>query len=226
VGALIFSGQEKQPPRSAKVPRYFFNVVESATKNITKDSDGVVLDDVHEAEKEAIGFARDLVEHKQMPRTWKVVVTDENGVQVLAVPLSKIRVRSHLWLDLRGRFVALESKLGPRTLAGLIAIAVVVIIAQASMKRAISTKEEGRYQTAASAAGAPIVAVRFAPQAIAADIAKFLDEYNAALVGGPRPNGLYRLRIGEATISQTELAKLVERMAREEVLEFVAAVQQ
>src|SRR5262249_6078727 len=103
VGALIFlSRQEKQPPRSAKVPRYFFNVVESATKNITKDSNGAVLDDVHEAEKEAIGFARDLVEHKQMPRTWKVVVIDENGIAVLAVPLSKIRARSHLWLDLRG----------------------------------------------------------------------------------------------------------------------------
>jgi hypothetical protein len=103
---------------------------------------------------------------------------------------------------------------------------VIVIIAQASMKRAIGTKEEGRYQTAASATGAAMVAVRFAPQAMAADIAKFLDEYNATLVGGPRPNGFYRLRIGEATIPPTELAKLVERMAREEVLEFVAAVQQ
>jgi hypothetical protein len=126
------------------VPRYFFNVVESATKNITKDSDGVVLDDVHEAEKEAIGFARDLVDHKQMPRTWKVVVTDENDIEVLAVPLSKIRTRSHVWLNARGRLVALESKVGPRTFAGLIAVAVIVIIAQASMKRAIGTKEEGR----------------------------------------------------------------------------------
>ena len=208
------------------MPRYFFNVVESATKNITKDSDGVVLDDVHEAEKEAIGFARDLVDHKQMPRTWKVVVTDENGIEVLAVPLSKIRTRSHVRLNVRGRLVALESKVGPRTFAGLIATAVIVIIAQAAMKRAIGTKEEGRYQTAASATGAPMVAVRFAPQAIAADIAKLLDEYNATVVGGPRPNGFYRLRIGEATIPPTELAKVVERMAREEVLEFVAAVQQ
>ena len=208
------------------MPRYFFNVVESATKNITKDSDGVVLDDVHEAEKEAIGFARDLIEHKQMPRTWEVVVTNENGIQVLAVPLSTIRTRSHLWLGVRGRFVAIESRVGPRTFACLIAIAVIVIIAQAAMKRAISTKEEGRYQTAASATGAPIVALRFAPQAIAADIAKFLDKYNATLVGSPRPDGFYRLRLSEATISQTELAKLVEQMAREEVLEFVAAVQQ
>ena len=208
------------------MPRYFFSVVEGATKNITKDTEGVVLDSLREAEKEAIGFARDLIEHKQMPRTWEVVVTNENGIQVLAVPLSTIRTRSHLWLGVRGRFVAIESRVGPRTFACLIAIAVIVIIAQAAMKRAISTKEEGRYQTAASATGAPIVALRFAPQAIAADIAKFLDKYNATLVGSPRPDGFYRLRLSEATISQTELAKLVEQMAREEVLEFVAAVQQ
>ena len=46
------------------MPRYFFNVfsvVEGATKNIAKDSEGVALDSVGEVKKEAIGFARDLV---------------------------------------------------------------------------------------------------------------------------------------------------------------------
>jgi hypothetical protein len=205
------------------MPRYFFSVVEGATKNITKDTEGVVLDSLREAEKEAIGFARDLVDHKETPRTWKVIVTDENGTQVLTLPLSNIRTRSRLWLDLHRRLAALEPKFGPRTFACLIAMAVVGIIAQASMRREVDTKE-GWYQTASSATEATIVAVRFAPQAIAADIAKFLDAYNATLVGGPRPTGFYRLRIGEGTISQKELAKLVERMAREKVVEFVAAV--
>jgi hypothetical protein len=206
------------------MPRYFFNVVEGATKNIAKDSEGVVLDSVREAEKQAIGFARDLVQHKEIPRTFKVVVTDENGTQVLTLPLSEVRGRSQLWLDLRRRFAALESKLGPRTFACVIAIAVVGVIAQASIRRELSTKER-QYQTASSATEATIVAVRFSPQAIAADIAKFLDAHNATVVGGPRPTGFYRLHIGEATMSQKQLAKLVERMAREEVVESVAAVQ-
>ena len=209
------------------MPRYFFNVfsvVEGATRNVAKDSEGVALDSVGEVKKEAIGFARDLVQHKEIARTWKVVVTDENGTQVLTLPLWEVRRRSELWVDLRRRFTVLESKLGPRTFACLIAIAIMGIIAQASMRKEVGTKE-GRYQTASSASGATIVAVRFAPQAMAADIAKFLDAYNASLVGGPRPAGLYRLRIGEATMSQKELAKLVQRMAREAVVEFVVAVQ-
>ncbi len=206
------------------MPRYFFNVVEGATKNIAKDSEGVVLNSVREAEKGAIGFARDLVQHKEIPRTWKVVVTDENGTQVLTLPLSEIRSRSQLWLVLRRRLAALESKLGPRTFACVIAMALVGIIAQASMRRELSTKEL-QYQTASSATEGSGIVVRFAPQAIAADITKFLDAYNASVVSGPRPTGFYRLRIGEATMSQKELAKLVERMTREEVVEFVAALQ-
>jgi hypothetical protein len=206
------------------MPRYFFNVVEGTTKNITKDSEGVVLHSVREAEKEAIGFARDLVQHTEVPQTWKVVVTDENGTQIRTLPLSKFRRRSHAWPDLHRRFAALESKFGPRTFACLIAIAVIGIVAQASMRREVGTKES-RYQTASSAPGATIVAVRFAPRAIAADIAKFLDAYNATLVGGPRPTGFYQLRIGEVTMSRKELAELVDRLAHEEVVEFVAAVQ-
>ena len=81
------------------------------------------------------------------------------------------------------------------------------------------------YQTASAPTGGAIVAVRFAPQASAAEITKLLDAYNASLVGGPRPAGLYRLLIGEAAVPQEELAKLVDRIAREKVVEFVAAVQ-
>jgi hypothetical protein len=96
---------------------------------------------------------------------------------------------------------------------------------QVSIRREVVTKEGGGYQTASAPSGGAIVAVRFAPQASAADITEFLDAYNASLVGGPRPAGFYRLRIEEATMPQEELAKLVGRMARERVVEFAAAVQ-
>ncbi len=209
------------------MPRYFFNMVEGDSKNIVKDPEGVVLPGLREARKEAIGYARNVVKHGfRESQTWKVVVNDDNGIQVLTVALSEIRIRHWAWLDLRRRFAAFEPSLGPRTFACLIAAAMIGIIIQASVRReAVTTKESRNYQIASAATGAAIVAVRFAPQASAADITKFLDAYNASLVGGPRPAGFYRLRIGEATMPLEELAKLVDRMAREKVVEFAATVQ-
>ena len=207
------------------MPRYFFNVLESDSKNVAKDNEGVVLPGVREARKEAVGFASDFVKHGFTTQTWKVVVTDENGTEVLTVPLSEISANTRVWLDLRRRLAAFEASFGARALAWLIAAAVMGIIVQASIRREVVTKEGRGYQTASAPTGGAIVAVRFAPQASAAEITKLLDAYNASLVGGPRPAGLYRLLIGEAAVPQEELAKLVDRIAREKVVEFVAAVQ-
>jgi hypothetical protein len=208
------------------MPRYFFNVVDDS-KNVAKDNAGVVLPGVREARKEAVGLASDFVKHgfRESTQTWKVVVTDEIGAHVVTVALSEISAHTRVWLDLRRRFAAFESSLGARSLAWLIAAAVMGIIVQASIRREVVTKEGSGYQTASAPTGGAIVAVRFAPQASAADITNFLDTYNASLVGGPRPAGLYRLLIGEATMPQEELAKVVGRMARESIIEFAEAVQ-
>jgi hypothetical protein len=207
------------------MPRYFFNVV--GREKRAKDTEGVMLPGMREARKWAVDFARDVVKHgfHESNQKWKVVVTDDNGSQALTVPLSEIRTRSLLRLDLRRYLAALESRLGPRTLACLIAAALIGIVIEASVRREVVTRASRSYRTASAPAGVTVVAVRFAPQASAADITGFLDAYNASLVGGPRPGGLYRLRIGEASMLQEELAKLVDRMAREKVVEFAAAVQ-
>ena len=209
------------------MPRYFLNVVEGDSNNVVKDIEGVMLSGMHEARKSAVGFARDFVKHgfHEANQKWKVVVTDDNGTKVLTVPMSEIRTRSLVWLHLRRYFAALESSLGPRTLACLIAAALIGIVVEVSVRREVVTKESRSYQTASAPTGVTIVAVRFAPQASAADITEFLDAYNASLVGGPRPAGFYRLRIGEVTMPQEELAKLVDRMGREKVVEFAAAVE-
>jgi hypothetical protein len=209
------------------MPRYFLNVVEGDSNNVVKDIEGVMLSGMHEARKSAVDFAQDFVKHgfREANQKWKVVVTDENGTKVLTVPMSEIRTRSLVWLHLRRYFAALESSLGPRTLACLIAAALIGIVVEVSVRREVVTKESRSYQTASAPTGVTIVAVRFAPQASAADITEFLDAYNASLVGGPRPAGFYRLRIGGATMPQEELAKLVDRMGREKVVEFAAAVE-
>jgi hypothetical protein len=210
------------------VPRYFFNVVEGHSKNLVRDSEGTVLSGLSEARKEAVGWARDFAKHDfhRSIQTWKVVVTGENGEEVLAVPLSEVRPSKMIraWLDLVGHNAKFESSFGPRILLWLIAAATLAIIVQAAIKTA-PVAENGGYQTASAPIENAIVAVRFAPQASLADITKFLDAYKASIVDGPRPGGFYRIRIADTTLPQEELAKIVGRIAQETVVELAAVVQ-
>jgi anti-sigma-K factor RskA len=61
--------------------------------------------------------------------------------------------------------------------------------------------------------------VRFARQASAAEITKFLQNYQAALVDGPTPGGLYRVRIAMTSLAKEELARIVARMRQDHVVE-------
>jgi hypothetical protein len=208
--------------------RYFFNVVEGNSKNLVRDSEGIVFSSVREARKEAVGLARDVVRHgfQGSIQTWKVLVTDENGDEVLTLPLSEVRARKILaWLDLRGRIAKFESSFGPRTFAWLITALVLAIIVQAAVTTVLITEQGRGYQTASAPTDGAIVAVRFVPHASAADITEFLDASNASVVGGPRPGGFYHLRVADTALPQEELAKIVGRMAQEKVVEFAAAVQ-
>ena len=53
------------------------------------------------------------------------------------------------------------------------------------------------------------VLVRFAPQASAADISKFLEAHGETVVDGPKLGGLYRIRVGAKVLSRDELARVV-----------------
>jgi hypothetical protein len=120
---------------------------------------------------------------------------------------------------------ASESRVGARTSVLVIVAAVIAIIVQSSLRRELATKEERGYQFASAVVGGTVVAVRFAAQANAAEVMDFLDAYHASLVGGPRPDGLYRLRIDGAGMSDNELTILVRRMAQEKVVDFAAPAQ-
>jgi hypothetical protein len=61
--------------------------------------------------------------------------------------------------------------------------------------------------------------VRFARQASAAEITKFLQTYQAALVDGPTPGGLYRVRVAMTSLAKEELARIVARMRQDRVVE-------
>jgi hypothetical protein len=120
-------------------------------------------------------------------------VIDAEGVR--SAPLSKSLAA---WI---GEFIA---SLTPRQLAYSAAAAAVVLLAQAGVIGAIllGGGPQATYQTASAdnpAEGGSFAFVRFAPQASAGDIAALLEANKVSIVDGPRPGGLYRVRMAAAT---------------------------
>jgi len=220
------------------MPRYFFNMMEGHSQNLVRDIDGILLADASKAREEAIGLAQDISSHglAESMKSWTVVVTDEGGAEVLTVPLSGVGARRPHAARAEGRLIGrgipkLDSRVGRGAVLWIVAAAALAVVAQATLTIPRLAPESGSYQTASalpSAAAAnegALVAVRFKPQASVADVTRLLEAYAATLAGGPLPGNLYRLRIGDANLSQAELAKVAARMAQEEAVELAVAVQ-
>jgi hypothetical protein len=86
-------------------------------------------------------------------------------------------------------------------------------------------KDGGTGFTTASApenAKGAFVAVRFNPQASAADITKFLTDNKASLVGGPVAGGLFKLRMSDSAMSEDQLSTVVKNISANPVIGFAA----
>jgi len=216
------------------MPRYFFNMMEGRSPNLVRDIDGVQLADVDEAREEAVGLAQDITSHglSESMQTWTVVVTDESGAEVLTVPLAQIGTRtappSRQPGHAIGRGLArLESSLGRGAVIWVVAATALAIVLQAGLIKMMMAQDSG-YQAASAELGVSegaVVAVRFRSQASIAEINKFLAAYDGTMAGGPSAGDLYRVRIGDASLTPAELASITGRMAQEPVVEFVAAVE-
>jgi anti-sigma-K factor RskA len=114
----------------------------------------------------------------------------------------------------------------PRTLAYGATAAALAIVLQAGIlagvfvkeggvdgfiPASLSTNEQGSY-----------VAVRFNPQANAADITKFLADNKVTVVGGPTSLGMFTLRVSDNTLSETELSEVVKKMTANPVVGLAA----
>ena len=122
------------------------------------------------------------------------------------------------------------ANLSPRTMAVAASFAMLAIALQAVAIVDIFTKPQVGVPGEAPGEG-PIAGqggkhkngtfamVRFARQASAAEITNFLQTYQAALVDGPTPGGLYRVRIAMTSLAKEELAKIVARMRQDRVVE-------
>jgi hypothetical protein len=74
--------------------------------------------------------------------------------------------------------------------------------------------------TSTASDAASHVLVRFAPDASIADITRFLETNKASVVDGPKPGGLYRLRVNAG--GKDELASVVATMQASKIVGFVA----
>ena len=134
--------------------------------------------------------------------------------------------------DIVGRIGSYFSGFAPRTLAWSAAAAVLAIVLQAGLLATVFVKEQSGqpgFQTASfqptiATQGSSFAVVRFAPQATAADIHKFLDAYKVSVVDGPKPGGMFRIRFAMTGIPKAELERIIKRMqAESKVVGFVAA---
>lgn len=140
------------------------------------------------------------------------------GRRGIASPLMAIR-----WI---GGFIA---SLSPRTLAIAASVGALAIALQGFALLGVLTKPQGLYQTAGVDGGAhkrgAFALVRFVHHASAAEITKFLENYQATLVDGPKAGGLFRVKVAVTSLAKEELARIVARMQREHVVEYVAATE-
>ncbi|HEX3505198.1 MAG TPA: hypothetical protein VHU22_17565 [Xanthobacteraceae bacterium] len=118
------------------------------------------------------------------------------------------------------------ANLSPRTMAVAASFAMLAIALQAVAIVDIFTKPQGAVPGAEQGAGpaaerknGTFAMVRFARQASAGEITKFLQNYQAALVDGPTPGGLYRVRVAMTSLAKEELARIVARMRQDQVVE-------
>jgi anti-sigma-K factor RskA len=121
-----------------------------------------------------------------------------------------------------GRFATFIASFSPRTLAIAASAACLAIALQASVLVSVLTRPSGEQNVAMNetARGHGTYAmVRFAHEASAAEITRFLENYQATLVDGPRPGGFYRVRIAMTTLAKEEFAHVMSRMRHEPVVE-------
>jgi len=125
------------------------------------------------------------------------------------------------------RFAAFLASLSPRTLAFSASAAAVVILLQTGLIGGVLlNKQTGAYETASApsspAAEGAFALIRFAPEASAADIARFLESNKISITGGPSAGGLYRIRVGTTVLPRPELANIIKRLEEDKVVNFIA----
>jgi hypothetical protein len=134
-----------------------------------------------------------------------------------AETLAAARKHASLGSWLTGFFASLS----PRTMAIAASFAVLAIALQASMLVGVLTKPQtpGEMSRLGAERHGTFAMVRFARQASAGEITSFLQNYQATLVDGPSPGGLYRVRVAMTALAKEEVGHIIARMRHEPIVE-------
>ena len=95
------------------------------------------------------------------------------------------------------------------------AAAIVIVLQGAAIVSMLPVARGPGYQTASettAAAGGANVLVAFAPDARLDQVGAWLQQHHATIVEGPR-GGLYRVRVGDKSLSKDEMSALVAELA-------------
>jgi len=135
-------------------------------------------------------------------------------------------------LNLGARVSEFFASLTPRTLAWSASAAALAILLQAGLIAGVMLNKQqsgSGFQTASAPATAAsegaFALIRFAPQASAADITRFLEANKLSLAGGPAPGGLYRVRVAETRLTRDELAARLKELQANKAIDFIAATE-
>jgi hypothetical protein len=134
-------------------------------------------------------------------------------------------------LPLSARIASFFASLSPRTLAWSASAAVFAILLQAGLIAGVMLKETNKagYETASAPTTDPGVGaftlIRFAPQASADDITKFLEANKLSIAAGPMAGGLYKVRVAVTGIPKGELARIVKKLQEDKVVGFIATTE-
>lgn len=133
-------------------------------------------------------------------------------------------------LGLSAKLTEFLASLSPKTLAYAGGAAAIALLLQAGIIGAVLMKDNaGSFQTASyqqgqAAAPGAYTLVRFQPTATAADIDAFLTSFGATIVDGPKA-GMFRIKVGSAPLSNTEMTQLVSKLQGDKVVSFAAAAE-
>ena len=113
----------------------------------------------------------------------------------------------------------------PRRLAYAGAAACALIAIQGVALTSVALRESTGYETASapSRSSESYVLLSFASDARAGDIASFFKRFDASVVDGPRANGYFKVRVGDASLTQVQIDAIAARMKSEAaIVRFVA----
>jgi anti-sigma-K factor RskA len=124
------------------------------------------------------------------------------------------------------RLVEFVSSFSPRTLAYAGVAAALALVVQAAVLTSVAVRDHGTEQTtrlATGSDGSQRAVVRFSANASLADVTRFLDINQAALVNGPNRGGMYEIQLAASPMPDADFARAIQRMKTgSRIVEFIA----